>query len=199
MERFKEYLVESSLSRIYQKTKDFDAGAISGFRREFTRSQNMSRNKEILAYLLNANYSVTKVMGSYIENHGSANAREVGEESFFVVDQEKTGRLKDDLIKLGRMYDQDSILWVHRGSSGVLIGTSKRDDSFPGYNVTKTAGKANFGDAVGPFFSRIRGRVFAFESVESIAEMKVPGTINGKWAMSIMAKELHEKMENFIV
>lgn len=195
MEGFKDFLNESSLSRIWQKTQDYDTGAMTAFRGEFTRSQNQDRNKKVLAYLLNAGYSVTSVKGSYIENHGSSTAREVGEESFFVVDHEKTGKLKDDLVKLGKLYDQDSILWVQKGRPGVLIGTSSRENAFPGMGKTETVGKPIFGQATGQFFSRVKGRQFAFESVTEVKDMLPPDNINGKWAMAKMADGLREDME----
>lgn len=191
MENFREFLNEASLSRIWQKTKDYDTGAITAFRDEKTRKENLADNKKVLAYLLDKGYSVIKVKGSYIENFGSKDAKEKGEESFFVADTEKSGKLKDDLIKLGRKYDQDSILWVEKDKPGVLIGTSKRSNSYPGYDKVVVVGKPKFGEAKGQFFSRVRGRQFAFE------EMTVPPTRNGKWAMSLMAQEVEKSLESY--
>jgi hypothetical protein len=187
MKEFKTFLSESSLSRLYQKVKDYDAGAITAFRGSFTKAENKDRNKKLLAFLLFHDYSVTKVKGSYIENYGSENEKEVGEESFFVVDHNKTGKLKKDLEDLGHLYDQDSILWVESGKPGILIGTSKREDSFPGYKKTLVVGKPNFGTAAGAFFSRVGGRKFSFESVE---DAQKPDTINGLRALKIITEEL---------
>jgi len=189
-------LVEASLNRIYQKTKNHAVGAVTAFRGDKTKAENKANNKKVLAYLLNAGYSVIKVKGSYWENFGSDTQKEVGEESFFVanykIEGDDGGQLERDLIKLGRLYDQDSILSVPFEQSGYLYGTTKREDGFPDYNKKVVVGKPVFGDAKGEFFSRVKGRKFAFESYE---EASMPMTYNGKWAVSLYAKEIREELK----
>lgn len=186
-----ETLLESSLNRIYQKTKNHAVGAVTAFRGDKTKAENKANNKKVLAYLLNANYSVIKVKGSYLENFGSDTQKEVGEESFFVanykIEGDDGGQLERDLIKLGRLYDQDSILSVPFEKKGYLYGTSKRDDAFPDYSQKVVVGKPVFGDAKGEFFSRVKGRKFAFESYE---EASKPQTRHGKWALSLIAVQV---------
>lgn len=189
-------LVEASLNRIYQKTKNHAVGAVTAFRGDKTKAENKANNKKVLAYLMNAGYSVIKVKGSYLENFGSDTQKEVGEESFFVanykIEGDDGGQLERDLIKLGRLYDQDSILSVPFEQSGYLYGTTKREDGFPDYNKKVVVGKPVFGDAKGEFFSRVKGRKFAFESYE---EASMPMTYNGKWAVSLYAKEIREELK----
>jgi len=189
-------LVEASLNRIYQKTKNHAVGAVTAFRGDKTKAENKANNKKVLAYLLNAGYSVIKVKGSYWENFQKPTQREVGEESFFVanhkIEGDDGGQLERDLIKLGRLYDQDSILSVPFEQKGYLYGTSKREDGFPDYNQKVVVGKPVFGDAKGEFFSRVKGRKFAFESYE---EASMPMTYNGKWAVSLYAKEIREELK----
>ena len=188
-------LVEASLNRIYQKTKNHAVGAVTAFRGDKTKKQNKANNKKVLAYLLNAGYSVIKVKGSYWENFQKPTQREVGEESFFVanykIEGDDGGQLERDLIKLGRLYDQDSILSVPFEQSGYLYGTSRREDGFPDYNQKVVVGKPVFGDAKGEFFSRVKGRKFAFESYE---EASKPMTYNGKWALALIAKDVAEEL-----
>ena len=190
-------LAEASLNRIYQKTKKHAVGAVTAFRGEFTKAQNKERNKKVLAYLLDKGYSVIKVKGSYIENYGKDDEREVGEESFFVANHEvegdDKGQLEKDLAKLGRLYDQDSILSIPHGKKGYLLGTSKRSNAFPDYGQKFAVGKPVFGDAKGEFFSRVRGRKFAFESYEVVER---PDNRHGKWAMSLMAVEVQNGINN---
>lgn len=192
-----EQLVEASLNRIYQKTKKHAVGAVTAERGGKTKAENKANNKKVLAYLLNKGYSVIKVKGSYLENYQSDDEREVGEESFFVANHEvegdDKGQLEKDLIKLGRLYDQDSILSVPFGKKGYLYGTSKRSNAFPDYDQKHVVGKPVFGDAKGEFFSRIRGRKFAFESYEIVEE---PDTRHGKWAMSLLAVEVQNGINN---
>lgn len=190
-----EILVEASLNRIYQKTKNYAVGAVTAFRGDKTKAENKANNKKVMAYLINKNYSVIKVKGSYWENFQKPTQREVGEESFFVANHEiegdDGGQLENDLIKLGRLYDQDSILSVPFGEKGYLYGTSKRDDGFPDYNQKVVVGKPVFGDAKGEFFSRVKGRKFAFESANEVGK---PMTYNGKWALTLLAKNVAEEI-----
>lgn len=189
-------LLEASLNRIYQKTKNHAVGAVTAFRGDFTKAENKARNKRLLAYLLERGYSVIKVKGSYIEDFGSDTEKEVGEESFFVanhkIEGDDKGQLEKDLAKVGRLYDQDSVLSIPFGKTGYLLGTSKRENAFPDYNQKHKVGKPVFGDAKGEFFSRVKGRKFAFESFSDIEK---PMTYNGKWALTLLAKEVKEEIE----
>lgn len=189
MKNFKEFLEESSLSRIYQATQDHESGGITGFRGSNTYAQNLENNRNILVYLKNKGYSVTKVKGSYIEDKGSDKENEVGESSFFVVDMNDTGHLKQDLISLGKLYDQDSILIVPKGGQGAyLVGTSKRDTAYPSYGQEQKVGSGTYGKVAGQFLSRINGREFAFEEIEW------PDTINGVRGWKILFNQIEEEI-----
>jgi hypothetical protein len=194
MEAIAQKLDESSLSRLWSKTQKHSCGTITSFRGSKTKAQNRATNKEMLTYLMGKGYSVTKIKGSYIENFGSENEKEVGEESFFVcnqkIDGDDGGQLKKDLVALGRKYDQDSVLIIPFGGKGAyLYGTSKRDDAYPSYNKTETVGKGKFGKASGQFLSRIRGREFAFEEVEPMQ------TINGIRGQKIFVEKMESDMD----
>ena len=184
-----EELKESSLSRIQRKLQNHAAGAITAFRGDKTKKENLENNKKILAYLLNKGYSVTKVKGSYIENFGSEDQKEVGENSFFVVngkvEGDDNGQLENDLKLLGQKFDQDSILSVRYQEPAALVGTSDRENAFPGMDTKVTVGKPVFGDSEGEFFSRIGGRKFAFES-----EYRFPDNINGIRAMKKLTESI---------
>ena len=170
-------LVEASLNRIYQKTKNHAVGAVTAFRGDKTKAENKSNNKKVLAYLMNAGYSVIKVKGSYLENFGSDTQKEVGEESFFVANYKVDGDDSGQLVPFEK--------------KGYLYGTSKRDDAFPDYSQKVVVGKPVFGDAKGEFFSRVKGRKFAFESSN---EVDKPMTYNGKWALALIAKDVAEEL-----
>jgi len=189
MKNFKEFLNEASLSRVYDMMSKHDTGMISGYRDERTREENKNMDRKILVYLKSKGYSLTRVKGSYIENFGSDTAKEVSEDSFFVVDINNTGRLKSELFKLGVLADQDSIMFIEKGTeSAVLIGTSKREESYPGWNKQVKVGQGRYGKASGEFFSRVRGRQMAFESIETA------GSYFGKMGESILAKEVQDEL-----
>jgi hypothetical protein len=185
-------VLESGISRFWEKMQGHSVGTITAFRGDQTREKNQDNNKLLLAYLLKMGYGVTKVKGSYIEQYGSPNAKEVGEESFFVsndkVDGDDGGQLEKDLVKMGEKFDQDSIASKRFGQPAELVGTSGREDSFPGKGKRHSLGNPKMGDlAKGKFFSRVKGRKFAFESLN---EMQYPQTINGIRAMEIAVKEI---------
>jgi hypothetical protein len=172
--KIKEVITESSLSRVYRQTRDHDYGTITAFRyapecgsgEPYTHQQNSQRNRSLLAKLRSAGYGVTSIKGSYIENYGSEDEREVGENSFLVVDIQDSGRLKSDLVRLGGEFEQDSVIFGEAGGVGVLIGTNHCPGGYPGYGREVAQGGAIFGKT-GEFMSRVAGRPFVFaESLE---------------------------------
>ena len=183
MQSFSKYFYESSLSRIWKKTQDYECGAISGYRNDNSKEKNKQNNRDILNYLQGKGYSLTKVAGSYIENFGSETQKEVSEPSFFVCDHKDTGNLVKDMSKIAQRFDQDSILIVPKGGKNAyLLGTSKRDNSYPSYGKKEIVGSGKFGKTSGEFLSRIKGREFTFEEIDP------PGTINGKRGQMIFVE-----------
>lgn len=104
MKNFKDFLQESSLSRIYRQYKEHDSGTISAFRGNFTKDENLDRSRKLKQILENKGYSVTKINGTYIENYGKKSARPVREESYIVVDINDDGNLEKTLRSLGEQF-----------------------------------------------------------------------------------------------
>jgi len=193
MKNYKEMVLESSLSRLWGKTQKHVCGCITAFRGDKDRDTNLKNNKEVLTYLQGKGYSITAVKGSYIENFGTDKAKEVSENTFFVanqkVDGDDKGQLESDLVKLGRRYDQDSILMIPvGGKDAYLVGTNP-DNVFPKYGKKETVGSGKYGKTSGEFLSRIRGRAFAFEDVEA------PQTINGLRGAKMFAAKIDHEIE----
>lgn len=182
-------IVESSLSRLMSKTQNHSVGTITAWREDYTRTKKNDRNKDILAYLLNKGYDVTKVGGKWIGNSG----KEEGERSFFVantrVEGDDNGALEKDLIMLGRAFEQDAIVSARPGREAVLIGTNH--DGYPGWNKQEQIGTAVWGNPSNDLYSTVNGRKFSFESLEPV---KYPGSGNGVRAMRIAAKRVEEEL-----
>lgn len=187
-------LIESGLSRIHKAIKKHDYGIITAYRyapecgtgEPYTYDQNQKRNSHLLAKLRARGYGVTAIKGSYIENYDSTNAREVGENSFFVVDIQDSGSLRDDLLKLGEEFEQDSIIFGSAGETGSLIGTNNCPTGYPGYHNEVPQGGAVFGKT-GEFMSRVKGRPFVFSESQELVEYgvaKYPSELRGPVAMS---------------
>lgn len=191
--KFKEYINESSLSRVWRNMIDHDSGTITAFRDKrdcgksdlYTRGQKKARNKTLLAQLLREGFSVTSVKGKYIENYGSPDAKEVGESVFLVVDIKDSGKLKRVLMKLGEEYEQDSILYIPKGGKeGFLIGTNHCENGYPGYGKINKLKNPVFGKD-GEFFTRVNGRPFTLK--ESFKDNYSPSSGMGHWSMAVIA------------
>ena len=162
----KKSLTESSLSRLWKKHKEYDAGTITAYRGERTNSENRSLNAKLKSALLGGGYSVTEIDGIYTENYGTKDARDVKERAFIVFDHKASGKLYSDLKRLGEMYDQDSItFWDVKKKQYKIVGTSKRDTAYPKYRQEIVLGKPMFG-VDGEFHSKISGRPFVFKESE---------------------------------
>ncbi len=174
--KFKQYINESSLSKVWKYTQEHDYGTITAFRSApdcgqgtpYSRSDNRKRNKSLVLKLRSAGFAIIKIKGAYIENYGSGDAQEVGESSFIVIDTKNKGNLKKVLMSLGEEFEQDSIIFGKAGSVGVLIGTNKCPNGYPGYHKSIKQGGAVFGKS-GEFMSRVNGRPFVFtEDTEAL-------------------------------
>lgn len=184
-------LNESGLSRIMQHIKDHETGAITAYRDEYSKKENQQRNKKLLAQLRNLGYSVTKIQGTYIENFKQPNAKEVKENSFFVVDIKDKNNIEKDLKALGAEYDQDSILVVPKGGKGAyLLGTNST--GYPGFNKKEKTGDRDLGSP-DQFMSKIGGRPFNFMKVGESFSM--PNGVHGKWACKLIAEKDWSEIE----
>ena len=192
---FKEFLSESSLTRVYQQSKKHDIGTITAFRNgyedengetiEYTKQENKQRNKSLIAKLLRYGYGITSVKGTYIENYNTDDAIEVSEDVFLVVDLGNRNDLRKNLKKLGAEFDQDSILFIPKGSqTGELIGTN--DSKFPGFDKTIHLKNPIFGKT-GEFYTRVNGRPFILKESTSFVEKPVKG-----WGRNYAIKLLAE-------
>lgn len=180
---------EKGLSRIYGKIQDHDCGMITAYRGAYNYNQNQQRNKSLIAKLFNARYGVTAVRGGYIENYNTPDAKVVFENTFFVEDINDSKKLKNDLKEFGEYFDQDSIFFIEQGGKkSYLIGTSKRDNSYPGYNEIIVFSNAIFG-ANGEFHTKVSGRPFIFKENLILEDYKLPEGFFSRWGCSVTSKK----------
>ena len=194
---------ESSLSRIWEHYTKHQTGTISGFRfardcgngKEYTLSEKKQRNAKLKALLLKDGYGVTAIDGTYVENYGTDDAVEVDEDSFFVVDLQDKGHLKQDLFKYGKMFDQDSVTFSEPNGEYYFISTNECPAGHPGHGklgVELKIGRPEYGKATKnteEFFSKIRGRGFVFKDLgENLMTFKKLSN-NEKLSISKIIKE----------
>ncbi len=157
-------VTESSLSRIYQHNVNHDCGAISAFRKNFSRKENDQRNKSLRAKLLSKGYGITQLIGKYPEG-----GETVSEVSYFVVDTKDDGNLFKTLTALGEVFNQDSILFIPKGTvkgtdKAFLYGTNTEPSNWLGYHNTNPFDVGKLGSENPIYTSYINGRPFMFES-----------------------------------
>jgi len=152
---------------------------ISAYRGDKNASQNKLNSLSLKAKLLSDGFDVTRIHGSYIENYGTENEREVKEESFFVVQTDKSPSIFVKLPEYGELYDQDSVFLKPHGKKGYLLGVSDNPDAFPPKGEKVVLGNPVMGHE-GEFFSKVKNRPF---TIKEAHEVELPKTLSGRWAM----------------
>lgn len=193
-----EFITESSLSRIYRSAKDHAVGAISASRFDKSAKSNDARHRHLGSYLSSRGYNITNITGGFVENQGTPDEHEVTERAFFVVNPvegDDHGKLERDLIELGQLYDQDSILSYRYGDAPTYIGTTNRPDADPAFGEKFVLSATEWGNPKGPYFSSVRHRKFAYVECR---EWDQPQTINGKIGMYLSARNIETQLKNRI-
>lgn len=202
MNNFKEYINESSLYRLWKHNENHDCAAMTAYRKKrdcgngdvYTKKENKTRNKSLLAKLKTKGYSVTSLKGKYPE--GGTIGKE---ESFFIVDINDTKNLLNDIKSLGEEFEQDSVLFIPSGSinnksKAFLISTNKCENNWLEYGKKEIFNKGKIGYESPIYTSYVNGRPFIFEDVGR--EIKNPGNGMGIWAMHLIAKRKWDYNDN---
>ena len=196
LNEWKRFLKESSLSRLYRHMQEHDSAALSAFRNEFTKKENLERNRELKAELLGRGYGVTRILGSFIENFETPKAVEVSEESFFVSNRKDDPNFRNEIAGLGEDFDQDSVLIVPKGAQDAfLLGTSPEGE-FPQYGKEESVGALKMGDEA-EFMSRVGGRPYTFSPKDINEELETYENLsrNSKMAVKSIVERRKGKTE----
>lgn len=201
MKSYKQILNESSLSRLWKHNEEHDAAALTAFRKgadcgegePYTKKENKQRNKSLLAKLKAKGYGVTKLHGSYPE--GGKTAKEI---SYFVVNLSDDADFEKEILKLGKGFDQDSILYIPKGaikgeSKAYLIGTNSCKNNWLGMGKKEVFNKGRMGYDSPIYTSRVNGRPFLFEEIGE--EVISPASGMGIWAMHLVAEKQWKDIE----
>lgn len=186
MRRYKDFvnntIKESTLSRIYQHTLEREVGIVTAFRARYSKSENISRNRQLAGMIRDAGFGFIKLEGHWVEGHGTEQAKDTFEESLLVIGDQHSGGLRGFLRKCGAEFNQDAILFKPFDSeNAVLIGTSGEDEDgnevkFPGLGKEVVAGRWH-PSKIGEFYSKLRnGRTFVFEGTKNVPN------VFGRWA-----------------
>ncbi len=159
-----EYIFESSINRLLSHFKNYDAAILTAYRSSLTKEENKERNRQLYKALLSLDCSITQVEGRYTEEETGRNAKE---NSFVVVNMKNKPEFKKTIVKLGKHFEQDSVLFIRKGSpaTAYLYGTRK-NDSHPKMDEEIPVGKLT-SKISGNFFTRIKNKKFVFENMNT--------------------------------
>lgn len=142
-------LTETSLARIHKHSMDRNIGMISAFRKAYGLKENLERTKQLEAKIRANNLAFIKLKGRYIEGYGTKGQKDPSDEVSLLVigsNSDDGGFLKGLMKKLGREFNQDSILFKpYDDEKAVLIGTNEANEfgepTWPGLNNVVSIGK----------------------------------------------------------
>ena len=160
MKSFKEFIQESSLSRIKSKADKGGMAILSGSRGDKSAKENRARAKQLDKDIRGKGLpGATKVTGSYMEKDKSGKEKKVKERSH-VVSSGKMGKrkFKKAVKALGKKYGQDSVL-TQTKKTGRLQATRKG-----GLGKAKgiSVGKFKAGGKNPEGQSQIKGKTFTY-------------------------------------
>ena len=126
MKTFKEFLEESSLSRIKSKSDKGGIATMSASRGDKSAKENRARAKQLDRDIKGKGLpGATKVSGSYVEKGDDGKEKKVKERSHVVTSGKKGKRAFKKAVKsLGKKYGQDSVL-TQTKKTGTLSATRK--------------------------------------------------------------------------
>ena len=160
MKTYKEFMQESSLSRIKSKSDKGGMAILSGSRGDKSKKENQARAKQLDKDIRGKGLpGATKVTGSYVEKGDDGKEKKVKERSH-VVTSGKMGKrkFKKTVKKLGKKYGQDSVL-TQTKKTGRLQATRKG-----GLGKAKGIGVGKFkaGGKNPEGQSQIKGKTFTY-------------------------------------
>ena len=127
MKTFKEFIHESSLSRIKSKSDKKGIAVMSASRGNLSAKENRARAKQLDKDIRSKfGRGATKVTGSYLEKDKETGKERKVKERSHVIDRGKMGKkkFKKAVKKLGKKYGQDSVL-TQTKKTGTLSATRK--------------------------------------------------------------------------
>ena len=127
MKTYREFMQESSLSRIKSKSDKGGIATLSGSRADKSAKENRARAKQLDRDIRGRGLGgATKVTGSYVEKDDKTGKEKKVKERSHVVSSGKMGKrkFKKTVKALGKKYGQDSVL-TQTKKTGTLSATRK--------------------------------------------------------------------------
>ena len=128
MKTFKQFIHESSLSRVVSKSKKGGTAILSGSRADKSPKENKARAKQLDKDIRGKGYGgATKATGRYTEKDDKTGKETKVKERSHIVSSGKKGKkkFKKDMKSLGQKYGQDSVLIQKKSGTAGLKATRK--------------------------------------------------------------------------
>ena len=166
MKTFKEFLDESSLSRVVSKSKKGGTAILSGSRGDKSKAENKARAKQLDRDIKGKGYGgATKATGRYSERDDKTGKETKVKERSHIVSSGKKGKrkFKKDMKALAKKYDQDSVLIQKKKGTAGLKATRKGGlGKGPKNKTTANVGKMRPG-RTGESDTKIKNKTFTYE------------------------------------
>ena len=162
MKTFKQFLDESSLSRIKSKSDKGGMAILSGSRGDKSSKENKARAKQLDRDIIGRGLpGDTKVSGRWDEKDKKTGETKKVKERSHVVTSGKMGKrkFKKTIKALGKKYDQDAVL-TQTKKTGTLSATRKGG---LGKDKRVKAGKFRPGRSSPQGDTKIKGKTFTYE------------------------------------
>ena len=160
---FKEFMQESSLSRIKSKSDKGGIGILSGSRGDKSAKENRARAKQLDKDIRRKfGKGATKVTGKYLEKDEKTGEEKKVKERSHVVTSGKMGKrkFKKAVKSLGRKYGQDSVITQQKGNKDATLKRTRKG-GLPKRNIK--LGKMRPGRS-GENETQIKGKTFTYEA-----------------------------------
>ena len=159
---FKEFMQESSLSRIKSKSDKGGIGILSGSRGDKSAKENRARAKQLDKDIRGKfGRGATKATGSYVEKDDKTGKETKVKERSHIIDQGKMGKrkFKKAVKALGKKYGQDSVIAQTKGKGSATLARTRKG-GLPKKNIPigkmKPQGKSPEGQ------TQIKGKTFTY-------------------------------------
>jgi len=163
---------EAKLSRIWQYIQDDSRsfGIISAYRNERSKEENENKHLLLRKKIRSMNYGYIELKGGYVEIDAKGNHIPVEEESLFIPSIKK-----DELLKLGIEFNQDSVIYKNKNEFVILSTNEKDGIGTPLLDFIKNGWDKNYtfdSEETKKVFSSLakgnhRGKKFAYNVKES--------------------------------
>ena len=189
MKTFKEFIQESSLSRIKSKADKGGMAVLSGSRADKSKKENQARAKQLDKDIRGRGLpGATKVTGRYDEKNKKTGEVTKVKERSHVVTSGKMGKrkFKKTIKALGKKYDQDAVITQTKGGGGATLKRTRKG-ALPKRNIP--VGKMRPG-RTGEMDTRIKGKTFTYESYLRVQERGKTYTIVLSWKGKLITTQM---------